>query len=108
MTLLELFGTFFYIGLFTIGGGVVAITLMQQTIVSKGIISLKSDRGTSYRMYIAVQDQLTAAFNEMRNMKANEKWGKNFDDLTPEQQEAVKDVIPMLVSEAEPNVIKKK
>ena len=40
MTLLELFGTFFYIGLFTIGGGVVAITLMQQTIVSKGIISL--------------------------------------------------------------------
>ena len=76
--------------------------------VSKGIISLKSDRGTSYRMYIAVQDQLTAAFNEMRNMKANEKWGKNFDDLNPEQQEAVKDVIPMLVSEAEPNVIKKK
>ena len=41
-------------------------------------------------------------------MKANEKWGKNFDDLNPEQQEAVKDVIPMLVSEAEPNVIKKK
>ena len=40
MTLLELFGTFFYIGLFTIGGGVVAITLMQQTIVSKGIISM--------------------------------------------------------------------
>ena len=69
---------------------------------------MKSDRGTSYRMYIAVQDQLTAAFNEMRNMKANEKWGKNFDDLNPEQQEAVKDVIPMLVSEAEPNVIKKK
>lgn len=41
MTLLELFGTFFYIGLFTIGGGVVAITLMQQTIVSKGLISME-------------------------------------------------------------------
>ncbi len=84
------------------------IEFFGPTEVSKGIISLKSDRGTSYRMYIAVQDQLTAAFNEMRNMKANEKWGKNFDDLNPEQQEAVKDVIPMLVSEAEPNVIKKK
>ena len=39
MTLLELFFTFFYIGLFTIGGGVVAITLMQQTIVAKGLIT---------------------------------------------------------------------
>lgn len=39
MSLLQLFLTFFYIGLFTIGGGVVALTLMQQTIVDKGIIS---------------------------------------------------------------------
>lgn len=39
MTILQLSFTFFYIGLFTIGGGVVAITLMQQTIVAKGIIS---------------------------------------------------------------------
>ena len=35
----ELFFIFFYIGLFTIGGGLVAITLMQQTIVAKGYIS---------------------------------------------------------------------
>jgi len=39
MSLIALCFTFFYIGLFTIGGGVVAITLMQQTIVSKGLIS---------------------------------------------------------------------
>ena len=39
MTLLPLFFTFFYIGLFTIGGGLVAITLMQQTLVDTGIIS---------------------------------------------------------------------
>jgi len=84
------------------------IELFGPVEVSKGIISLKSDRGTSYRMYVAVQDQITAAFNEMRNMKANEKWGKNFNELTQEQQEAVKDVIPMQVSEAEPNVIGKK
>ncbi len=73
--------------------------------VSKGIVSLQSDKGTSYEMYIAVQDQLTAAYNEMRNMKANEKWGKDFNDLSPEQQEAVRDVIPMAVSEAEPKNI---
>ncbi|MCQ2586745.1 MAG: chromate transporter [Treponema sp.] len=39
MSLLYLAFTFFYIGLFTIGGGMVAITLMQQTIVDTGIIS---------------------------------------------------------------------
>lgn len=39
MSILELFCTFFYIGLFTIGGGVVAITLMEQTIVADGLIT---------------------------------------------------------------------
>jgi len=39
MSLLQLAFTFFYIGLFTIGGGQVAITLMQQAIVSADLIS---------------------------------------------------------------------
>ena len=39
MTLLELLWTFFYIGLFTIGGGQVAITLMYDPLVGGGIIS---------------------------------------------------------------------
>lgn len=38
MTLWSLFWLFFYIGLFTIGGGQVAITLMYQALVDKGII----------------------------------------------------------------------
>ncbi len=81
------------------------IELFGPVEVSKGIVSLQSDKGTSYEMYIAVQDQLTAAYNEMRNAKANEKWGKNFSELSPEQQDAVKAVIPMAVSEAEPKSI---
>ena len=40
VSLLWLFCIFFYIGLFTIGGGLVAITLMQQTIVDRGLISV--------------------------------------------------------------------
>lgn len=39
MTLLELLWTFFYIGLFTIGGGQVAITLMYEPLVGGEIIS---------------------------------------------------------------------
>ncbi len=39
MTLLELMFVFFYVGLFTIGGGMVAITLMYEPIVGRGLIS---------------------------------------------------------------------
>lgn len=39
VSLLEMFCIFFYVGLFTIGGGLVAITLMQQMIVERGLIS---------------------------------------------------------------------
>lgn len=70
--------------------------------VSKGIISLQSDKGTSYEMYIAVQDQLAAAYNEVRDMKSQAKWGKNFINLNSEQQDAIKDLVPMSISEAEP------
>ena len=84
------------------------IELFGQVEVSKGIVSLQSDKGTSYEMYVAVQDQLTAAYQEMRNALANQKWGKTFDELTEEQQDAVKDVIPMRVSEAEPKNVGKK
>ncbi len=39
MTLFELFLLFFYIGLFTIGGGQVAITLMYQELVGRNLIT---------------------------------------------------------------------
>lgn len=39
MTLLQLMITFFYVGLFTIGGGLVAITLMYGPVVEGGLIS---------------------------------------------------------------------
>jgi chromate transporter len=39
MTLFTLFCTFFYIGLFAVGGGLAAISLMQQSLVQSGIIT---------------------------------------------------------------------
>ena len=38
MTIFKLMGIFFYVGLFTIGGGLVAITLMYKPIVEAGLI----------------------------------------------------------------------
>lgn len=70
--------------------------------VSKGIISLQNDRGTSYDMYFQVQNELTAAINEMRNELAKDKFGKGYADITEGQREAIDKAIPIAISEAEP------
>ncbi|HKL86955.1 MAG TPA: chromate transporter [Treponemataceae bacterium] len=41
MSLWSLFWVFFYVGAFTIGGGLVAISLMQQELVGRGLISVE-------------------------------------------------------------------
>ena len=78
------------------------ISLLGPTPVSKGVVSLKNDRGTSYEMYIAVQNELTAAFRELRDELSEEKFGLKFADLKrADQIEAVQDAIPVSISEAE-------
>ena len=73
--------------------------------VSKGVISLQNDRGTSYDMYIQVQNELTAAVNEMRNELSQAKFGKKYADASTEQREAIEKAIPVAISEAEPTKI---
>jgi len=78
------------------------IPFFGQMDVSKGIISLQNDRGTSYEMYIKVQNELAAAYNELRNELAQRKFGKKYDDLITEQSDAIADIYPQIISEAEP------
>ena len=66
------------------------------------VISLQSDRGTSYQAYIDVQNELAAAYNELRDDISGQKWGKKFMDLNEEQQAAVQVIYKLNVSEAEP------
>ena len=73
--------------------------------VSKGIVSLQNDLGTSYGMYIKVQNELIAAYNEVRDEVAMQKFGKHFDDLPEDKQDAIKDYYPQVISEAEPKNI---
>jgi len=80
--------------------------------VSKGVISLRNDIGTSYGKYIAVQNEIAAAVNELRNEICMQRFGKKYDDLDPLNEaekdliDAVKKVYPMAISEAEPKEIK--
>ncbi len=66
------------------------------------VISLSCDRGTSYQAYISVQNELVAAYNELRDETAQQKWGKNYADLDEVQQEAIRKIYPQKISEAEP------
>ncbi len=76
--------------------------------VSKGVISLQNDRGTSYHAYIAVQNELVKAINELRDDFAYRNYGKRYERLTEEQQDIVKKAIPQNISEAEPKNVAKK
>ena len=76
--------------------------------VSKGVISLQNDRGTSYRAYIAVQNELVKAINEVRDDFCKQNYGKAYTFLTEDQQKIVREAIPQNISEAEPKDVTKK
>ncbi|MDR2511444.1 MAG: biopolymer transporter ExbD [Bacteroidales bacterium] len=72
-------------------------------ICSKGVVSLLNDNSTSYAMYIKVQNELTAAFNELRDEYALEHFGVKFTDIKDEDvKKDIQKAIPMAISEAEP------
>ena len=88
----------------------------------KAIISLKNNRETSYKVYIAIQNELVAAYNELRNrefLRLYPSIGQNFvdaqkryddprtsaddaEDLKP-KLDVVKKMFPQKLSEAEPS-----
>ena len=91
----------------------------------KAIISLKNDRETSYKVYIAVQNELVAAYNELRDREflrlfPNEGMSfvianKKYSDPRPSPEEKerlkpklseVKLLFPQKLSEAEPSKTK--
>ena len=74
--------------------------------VSQGVISLQTTRDTGYQAYIQVQNELTRAFNEIRDEVAEKKFGSKFADLTEEQRAAVAKAVPLKISEAAPRNIK--
>lgn len=86
---------------------------------NKAIISVQSDRGTSYGMYITVQNELLAAYTELRNRYAKKyvtgKYaGMSYTDLllleTNDKEnkelkkvlEQIKEAYPQTISDAEP------
>ncbi|MEM0517738.1 ExbD/TolR family protein [Aequorivita flava] len=85
----------------------------------KAVISVQNDRLTSYKMYIAVQNELVAAYNFLRDRESQRLYGWKFTEMTKEldegkikgeaaqealqeKLETVQKLFPMKLSEAEP------
>ncbi len=71
----------------------------------KAVISLQNDRGTSYDMYLKVQNELAAALNELRNELSNRMFGVDYKTLIKNKEidkiKEIKKMYPQKISEAE-------
>jgi len=69
---------------------------------TKAIIMLKNDRGTKYRTYLEVLNEVKAAYNELRDEMSERQYGKAYEYADKDQRKSVRDAIPLVISEAEP------
>jgi len=84
----------------------------------KAVISVQNDRLTSYKMYIAVQNELVAAYNFLRDRESQRLYGWKYTEMKKalddgdikgakaddiqKKLETVQELIPLKLSEAEP------
>ncbi|WP_034259708.1 ExbD/TolR family protein [Altibacter lentus] len=83
----------------------------------KAVISVQNDRLTSYKMYIAVQNELVAAYNFLRDRESQRLYGWKFtevkkaidegsfqgdEEAVQEKLENIQQMFPMKLSEAQP------
>jgi biopolymer transport protein ExbD len=69
----------------------------------KAIISLKNDRGTNYKTYLEVYNELKGAYDELWDELCQRRYGVAYsEDLPTAYKRTIKEDIPMILSEAEP------
>ena len=66
------------------------------------VVSLQNDNTTSYKTYLAVQNELVKAYNELRDEAARRYFNKPYEELLLDEQKLIREVYPQNISEAEP------
>mgnify|MGYP003448507318 FL=1 len=66
------------------------------------VISVQNDVDTQYQAYLDVQNELVAAYNELREECAQKYFHKAYNELEEEQQKQIQKIYPQKISEAEP------
>lgn len=71
-------------------------------VTSNHVISIQNDATTRYSAYIAVQNEVVKAYNELRQEGARRYFGTAYEELTAEQKNQIDTLYPQRISEAEP------
>ena len=66
------------------------------------VISVQNDVDTRYQSYLDVQNELVAAYNELREECAQKYFHKAYSELEEDQQKQIQKIYPQKISEAEP------
>ena len=92
----------------TINGEELDIKKIKQRVVaylkkfkSTAIISVSNERETLYSSYISVQNEIIAAYNQVRNELAQKRFGTSYLELTKEQAQEIKVIYPQNLIEGQ-------
>ena len=85
---------------------------------NKAVISIESDRGTEYGIYVAVRNEILRANDELRNRLSQEKYGMSFTELEEafkassrkdedlkKKVEDIKNSYPQIISDTDPTSV---
>lgn len=64
------------------------------------VITLDVDRSASYDSYFTVQNEITAAYNTLREQYAKRTFGRSFDVCTPDERDKARDYYPQHLVES--------
>ena len=71
-------------------------------VTSNHVISIQNDATTRYSAYIAVQNEVVRAYNELREEGSKKYFGTTYEELTEDQKNQINKLYPQRISEAEP------
>lgn len=66
------------------------------------VISVQNDVDTQYQVYVNVQNELVAAYNELRDECARKYFHMSYNELDEDNQKRIQKIYPQKISEAEP------
>jgi biopolymer transport protein ExbD len=73
-----------------------------QMITKNHVISLQTDRATSYDVYFQIENELYGAYNDLRDELARKTFGRPYRECTEDEQLACRQYYKCVISEAEP------
>ena len=79
------------------------VLAMAQLNPTGHVVTVQADRETSYEAYFRMQNAIVAAYTQLREHYARERYGKGYAELETEQRDEVNQYYPQRISESKPS-----